>query len=322
VKGHLAQSVLAFLSVFPREAAVIRDISAKLLRVRNSLSLILILLAAFASALLARDQAPQTPPPSPQAVAAPQSPTPQSPQPQQVPAAQATPLPLAYVGPVIVLDPAHGGMDQGARGQSGPVEKDVVLQFARAARVELVRQGYRVVLTRDDDSNPSYDDRAAIVNSYHDAILITFHVSSTGTTGSARAYFYQFWSPFAVQSKLPAQQTDQTSESAPSPTPVPQPAASSLVPWNEAQRPYVDASHRLADQLQTQLAQQFAGSPALAQGIAIRGLRSVAAPAVAVEISSVAVANTAALTAMAAPLAAAVVKSVLAYRPANSAGAK
>ncbi len=212
-KGHLAQSVFAFLNVFPREAPVIRDISAKLLRVRNSLSLILISLAAFASALLARDQAPQTPLPSPQGAAAPRSPTPQSPQPQQVPAAQATPLPLAYVGPVIVLDPAHGGMDTGARGQSGPVEKDVVLQFARSARVELVRQGYRVVLTRDDDSNPSYDDRAAIVNSYHDAILITFHVSSTGTTGSARAYFYQFWSPFAVQSKLPAQQADQTGES-------------------------------------------------------------------------------------------------------------
>ena len=281
-KGHLAQSVFAFLNVFPREAPVIRDISAKLLPVRNSLCFIFISAGAFASVLLARDQAPQTPLPSPQAAAAPQSPTPQSPQPQQVPAAQATPLPLAYAGPVIVLDPAHGGTDPGARGQSGPVEKDVVLQFARAARVELVRQGYRVVLTRDDDSNPSYDDRAAMANSYHDAIFITFHVSSTGTAGTGRAYFYQFWSPFAAQSKLPAQQADQTSESATSPAPrspsgrfqpgaLERSAATVCGCEPPPRGPVADRNWR----------QQFAGSPALAKGIAIRGLRSVAAPAVA-----------------------------------------
>jgi N-acetylmuramoyl-L-alanine amidase len=222
------------------------------------------------------------------------------------------------MGPVIVLDPAHGGTDPGARGQNGPIEKDVVLQLARAIRVELVRQGYRVVLTRDDDSNPSYDDRAALTNAYHDAILITLHCSSTGTVGTTRAYFYQFWSPFSAQSKAPSPDADQTNAPAPA-SPVP---ASSLVPWNEAQRSYVDASHRLADQLQIQLAQAFSGSPALSKGVAIRGLRSVAAPAVSIEVSSVSATDAASLTAMAMPLATSIAKGLQSFRPANSAGAR
>ncbi len=223
---------------------------------------------------------------------------------------------------MIVIDPAHGGADPGARGQSGPIEKDVVLQFARAARVELVRQGYRVVLTRDDDSNPSYDDRAAMANSYHDAIFLTLHVSSTGTAGSARAYFYGTWNAFSPQSRPVAASADQAETPPPTVAPVPQNNAAGLLPWNEAQRSFSEASHRLADQLQTQLAQQFAGSPALSKGVAIRGLRSVAAPAVAIEISSVTPATASPLANRAAPLAAAIAKALQAFRPANSTGAK
>ena len=261
-------------------------------------------------------QAPSAPSPS---TGPPQSAPSQQPSSTQSPA-QALPAQSAYTGPVIVLDPAHGGTDPGARGQNGPIEKDVVLQFARVARVELVRQGYRVVMTRDDDSNPSYDDRAAFANSYHDAIFITLHISSTGTAGTVRAYFYQFWSPFPPQSKSSAPGADETNPAASAPanpTPV-----SSLIPWNEAQRNYADASHRLADQLQIQLAQPFSGSPAMSKGAAIRGLRSVAAPAVAIEISSVADSTAASFTAMATPLAVSISKGIQAFRPANSAGAK
>jgi N-acetylmuramoyl-L-alanine amidase len=282
--------------------------------VRNSLWFIVLFLVPLASVSIAREQASQAP--APPAAGAPPSAQPQQPTPQQPPP-QAT-----YAGPVIVLDPAHGGTDPGARSQNGPVEKDVVLQFARAARLELVRQGYRVVLTRDDDSNPSYDDRAAIANSYHDALFVSLHVSSTGTVGTVRAYFYQFWNPFSPQSKPPASDADQTSVTSPAPPPAPSVSPSSLVPWNEAQRPYADSSHRLGDQLQMQLAQQFPGSPAASKGSAIRGLRSVSAPAVAIEVSSVAATNAGSLSAMAAPLAASIAKGVQAFRPANSAGAK
>ncbi len=262
-------------------------------------------------------QAPSAPSALSPSTGAPQSVPSQQPSTAQSPV-QALPAQSSYTGPVIVLDPAHGGTDPGARGQNGPIEKDVTLQFARVARVELVRQGYHVVMTRDDDSNPSYDDRAAFANSYHDAIFITLHISSTGTAGTARTYFYQFWSPFSPQSKSSAPGAGEQNP----PVRAFPPLASSLIPWNEAQRNYADASHRLADQLQIQLAQPFTGSPAMSKAAAVRGLRSVAAPAVAIEISSVADSTAASFTAMATPLAVSISKGIQSFRPANSAGAK
>ena len=287
-----------------------------LFAVRNLFLLAIFLVATAATALVAQ-QARQEPgqplsqatdQPSAQQGSSPQQAAPASPAPQgATPPPAAAPQP-AYTGPVIVLDPAHGGTDTGARGDNGVIEKDIVLQFARAARIELVRQGYRVVMTRNDDSNPSYDDRAAMANSYRDAIFISLHVSSTGTIGTARAYYYQFWTPLPPAAP----------ESAASDIPPEPPAAQvpSLTPWNEAQRLHEDASHLLADQIQIQLAQLFTGSPEVSQGVAVRGLRSVDAPAIAIEISSVAAPDVSSLEALAAPLATSIVNGLHAFHAA------
>ena len=211
---------------------------------------------------------------------------------------------------MIVLDPAHGGMDTGARGKDGVVEKDLVLLFARIARLALEREGFRVAMTRNDDSNPSYDDRAALANSYRDAVFVSFHIASTGTLHTARVYSYQF--PDAV----PTTANPNTSAASTVPRPV---KATSLVAWEEAQRPYADASHQLADVLQADLALRFPGSPGASSAAAVRGLRSVGAPAIAVEISNVSVSDPNELAAMAAPVSTAIVRSILASRlPAGS----
>ena len=75
-----------------------------------------------------------------------------SPAAPQIPSAPAKP-PLN----VVVLDPAHGGADAGAHGASGVLESEAVMSFARLARLELERQGLRVVLTRQANENPSFD---------------------------------------------------------------------------------------------------------------------------------------------------------------------
>jgi N-acetylmuramoyl-L-alanine amidase len=276
-----------------------------LFAVRNRFPLIVVLVMLAVTASIATSSQQSTSPVPP---------------PASVP--QAAPAQPAYTGPVIVLDPAHGGTDSGARGANGIVEKDIVLQFARVVRAALVRQGYKVVLTRDDDSNPSYDDRAAAANAYRDAIFVSLHVSSTGMPGTARAYYYQFWKPLPP---APASQ-DASANASASPAPValssPPTPPSTLVPWNEAQRPFSDASQRLADQLQTQMASVFSGSPSASAGVEMRGLRSVAAPAVAIEISSVAVTAPKSLTVFAGPLADALTKGIQAFHPLDAAGAK
>jgi N-acetylmuramoyl-L-alanine amidase len=247
---------------------------------------------AHAMAWQQAGQAPQTSPP------------PQGLPPQNSTPPATIPAPPVHIGPTVVIDPAHGGTDNGAQGPNGTVEKDLVLRFARQIRAEFERQGFRVVMTRNDDSNPSYEDRAAIANAYRDAVFISVHVSSTGSVGTARAYSYQYSNSAAANGNdvaLPAGG-----------------APKSLVIWEEAQRPYLDTSHRLADLLQIQLAQRFSGSATVTRPFAIRELRSVAAPAIAVELSSVAVADANMLVSMGSPLASALVRSVQLFRPATA----
>jgi len=210
-------------------------------------------------------------------------------------------------GPVIVLDPAHGGTDTGARGENGLAEKDIVLQIARAVREQLARDGDRIVLTRNDDSNPSYDDRAAAANAFRDAIFISIHVSSTGTPGTVHAYYDQFAAPIPLA-------TTATNGSKPIVT-----ETNGLIAWDEAQRLYVDASHRLADFIQSDLAQSFSGSPSASIAAPVRTLRSVNAPAVAIEISSVSGSTPDSLAAAAGPLAAAISDGIKKFRQSNSA---
>jgi len=282
-----------------------------LFAVRRLLFIILILAASgllSAAPAIAWQEGSQTPE---QVPAPPQ--TPPTP-PQQAPPAQnpAPPAAPVHTGPVIVINPAHGGTDEGARTDNGLVEKNVVLIFARMLRSEFERQGFRVVMTRNDDSNPSYEDRAAVANAYRDAIFISLHISSTGQTGTARTYSYQFSNPVVTVTAAPAAGAENAArESAVA-------ASKGLVTWEEAQRPYMVSSHRLADVLQSALAQKFAGSPPTSTRFAVRELRSVAAPAIAVEVSSMSGADSNSLLAMGASMTGTVERSIQALRPVGS----
>lgn len=252
--------------------------------------LLLIFLFAGLAALQAQQPAApaggQTPPtPAPAQTSQPPSQTP------------AAPVRLALI---VVLDPAHGGTDNGARGSAGTVEKNIVLELAKYARAEFERQGFHVIQTRQGDENPSYDDRAAVANAQRGAIYISLHVSSTGKMATARAYACQFWTPFPVTAPNPG--TSSTS-----------PQSRGLLLWEEAQRPFAEASKRLADMIQTELAKSFPGSPSASSLAEVRSLRSVAAPAVAVEVSSVSSGNEQALEALGPPLAGALARGVSYY---------
>jgi N-acetylmuramoyl-L-alanine amidase len=205
---------------------------------------------------------------------------------------------------VVVLDPAHGGADAGARGSSGALESEVVLSFANQARTELERQGLRVLMTRQGNENPSFDDRSAVANAQRGVIFISFHVSSTGPVGTARAYSV---APSAAQPMRPAATAAERI---------------GLLPWDRAQEAYAELSRRLAELVQVQLAQRFRGSPEVPATAPVRQLRTIAAPAIAIEISSVSVPNRNQLGEMAPALAEAIARSVAAFRSIYEAGAK
>jgi N-acetylmuramoyl-L-alanine amidase len=270
--------------------------------------LALLMSLGWSSRAFGQSTVPQSTPPSGQPSAQQQPSPTQSPATgQQAPTpAPAPPAAPVHVGPTVILDPAHGGTDSGARGE-GVIEKDIVLQYARIVRGDLERQGFRVVLTRDGDSNPSYDDRAAVANAYRDAVFISLHVSSTGNPGTAHVYFYRFGSAPTPPGTLDAAAVKR---------------ATSLVGWEEAQLPHIAASHRLADTIQKELAQRFGGSPMAANAVAVRGLRSVDAPALAIEISSVSEADPDSLAGLAGPLALSISRGLQAFRAADTSGSK
>jgi N-acetylmuramoyl-L-alanine amidase len=201
----------------------------------------------------------------------------------------------------VVIDPAHGGADTGARGSTGAIESEAVLDFGRAIRVALEAKGFRAVLTREGNQGPSFDDRAAMVNSLSDAVFVTLHVSSTGVPGTARAYFCSIFPP---------PPRPQATGAAPPPRRAP-----GLLEWDRAQEPYLELSRRLAELVQIQLAQQFRGSPETPSSAPIRQLRTVAAPAIAIEVSNVA-SDAAKLSQMGQPLGEALARAAAAFQEA------
>ena len=54
-------------------------------------------------------------------------------------------------GKVILIDPGHGGIDGGASGKSGVVEKEINLAISLKLKQMLESEGYTVHLTRDTD---------------------------------------------------------------------------------------------------------------------------------------------------------------------------
>ncbi len=189
------------------------------------------------------------------------------------------------------------------------VEKDIALALAKATRAQLQLQGLRVLLTREFDEDPSFDDRATLTNAQRSALLVSFHVSSTGKVGSVRAYYYMF-APAIAAAPSPAGSAPATLR-----------PASHLIPWDRAQENFTDASHHLGDLIQAELVKNFPGSPAQALAVPLRDLRSVAAPAVSVELSSVSVADRGELEAMYTPLAASIARGIVAFHSTNASDA-
>ncbi|MEO6433637.1 MAG: N-acetylmuramoyl-L-alanine amidase [Sphingomicrobium sp.] len=100
--------------------------------------------------------------------------------------------PTAAGRPIVVIDAGHGGSDPGATGISGTVkEKQLTLAFAQELRDLLVERGrVRVAMTRDDDSYPALDARAAVAERLDAALFISLHMDSAANAEARGASVY------------------------------------------------------------------------------------------------------------------------------------
>jgi N-acetylmuramoyl-L-alanine amidase len=81
--------------------------------------------------------------------------------------------------PLIVLDPGHGGIDNGAKAASGEMEKSIALDFALLLRDKLEQSGkYRVAMTRTDDTFVPLQERVRFARSRQAALFISIHADA------------------------------------------------------------------------------------------------------------------------------------------------
>jgi N-acetylmuramoyl-L-alanine amidase len=79
----------------------------------------------------------------------------------------------------IVLDPGHGGIDSGAVGTSGTLEKSLVLEYARRFADALRATGrYEVIMTREDDSFIPLRKRVEFARAHQADLFLSVHANS------------------------------------------------------------------------------------------------------------------------------------------------
>jgi N-acetylmuramoyl-L-alanine amidase len=81
--------------------------------------------------------------------------------------------------PVVVIDPGHGGIDSGATGKGGLVEKDVTLRFGLELQKQLTAGGkLQAVMTRNGDTFLSLPERVAFAHKSRARLLISIHADT------------------------------------------------------------------------------------------------------------------------------------------------
>ncbi|WP_020494221.1 N-acetylmuramoyl-L-alanine amidase [Verrucomicrobium sp. 3C] len=97
----------------------------------------------------------------------------------------------------VLLDPGHGGMDNGGMSRPLPggrlLEKDLALDTARRVAQLLRSRGFHVVMTRTDDRFVDLDERVKVANRLGPgAVAVSIHYNATGDRSIRGAETF-FW---------------------------------------------------------------------------------------------------------------------------------
>ena len=94
----------------------------------------------------------------------------------------------------VVIDPGHGGSDYGAI-REGINEKDITLDVSQRVASILKSKGYKVAMTRSDDTFVSLQDRVDFSENETPEIFVSIHVNSavaTEPSGIETHYYHDY----------------------------------------------------------------------------------------------------------------------------------
>lgn len=112
----------------------------------------------------------------------------------------------------IVIDPGHGGNDPGANANDNVhVEKTYSLAFANSLKERLEQKGAKVIMSRNDDSFISLEDRVKLTNKTKPNAFISIHIDSSQRPNEASGmttYYYSEKKDLKLAKALAAQFND------------------------------------------------------------------------------------------------------------------
>lgn len=199
----------------------------------------------------------------------------------------AFPAPTRVPGRVVVIDPGHGGSEEGAIGPSGLKEKDVTLDLARQLkqRLQQMDPSLEVVLTRDEDRAVGLDERTAVANQHRAELFLSIHLNSARVGKAAGAETY-YLSTEATDQEARALADDENRASSAG-TAAPDEGAPrnlELVLWDLAQNEHLAESSALAESVQAQLNQLIGTRDRGVRQAPFRVLMGATMPAILVEV--------------------------------------
>ena len=78
----------------------------------------------------------------------------------------------------VVIDPGHGGIEVGAKGKFGNLEKEITLAVGLKLKALIEKNmAFNVVMTRDRDVDVSIENRSAIANNHKADVFISIHAN-------------------------------------------------------------------------------------------------------------------------------------------------
>jgi len=186
----------------------------------------------------------------------------------------------------IVIDPGHGGLETGAKGKFGTLEKDITLDISLKLKAIIERNlAFRVVLTRDKDIDVSLDNRAAIANNNRADLFISLHANSSyrkdakgpetyflsqkATDEEARRLAYLENNSAELEEGIAGGSDEEIQ----------------MILWDMAQKLYLKQSSRLAESIQKELNRLLETMNRGIKQAPFKVLTGVACPAVLVEVA-------------------------------------
>ena len=186
----------------------------------------------------------------------------------------------------IVIDPGHGGMEPGAQGKYGTLEKDLALALGLKLKNVIEKNlPVRVVLTRENDVSISLENRAAIANYNKSDLFVSIHINSSfrkdafgpetfflsreATDDEARRLAYMENNPAEFEEGIVGDNEDEIT----------------MILWDMAQSAYLKESSLLAETIQEELNQLLRTRNRGIKQAPFKVLSGVACPAVLVEVA-------------------------------------